>query len=153
MIENKETNQKPRISVVELPDGLERVFPVFKELRPHLDLSDFKRFVMLAHAADGYRIVVIEKGGKPVAGMGYRILHDLVHGSHLYVDDLVSSELERSKGHGAELLKFAEGEARRLGLDSLRLSTGIENENGKRFYLREGWSERAAVFKKKVPSH
>ncbi|HVK60331.1 MAG TPA: GNAT family N-acetyltransferase [Bdellovibrionales bacterium] len=142
-----------KTSFVELPDELDRVFPLMKELRTALDIDEFKRLVMLAHTADGYRLVVLERGGKPVALLGYRILHDLVHGSHLYVDDLVTTKDQRSAGHGAELLRFAEAEARRLGLTGLRLCTGVENESAIRFYEREGWSARALAFKKKVPRH
>lgn len=136
-----------------LPEDLDRAFPVMKELRPHLDLEDFKRLVMLAHTADGYRLVAREDRGVIRALMGYRILHDLVHGSHLYIDDLVTTKDSRSQGHGAELLKYAESEARRLGLSGLRLSTGVENEAGRRFYEREGWEFRAVVYKKKVQKH
>jgi ribosomal protein S18 acetylase RimI-like enzyme len=138
---------------IDLPDELERVFPIVKELRTQLDLDDFKRFVMLAHAADGYRVVAIERGGKPVAVMGYRILHDLAHGSHLYVDDLVTAKDQRSEGHGAELLRFAEAEARRLGLTGLRLCTGVDNAGAIKFYEREGWVARSFAFKKKVMRH
>lgn len=152
MKSDREISQS-RVRVLDLPDGLDDVFPAVKELRPHLDLNDFKRLVMLAHAADGYRVVVIDEGGTIVAMMGYRILHDLVHGSHLYVDDLVAIQERRSKGHGAKLLKFAEAEARRLGLTNLRLCTGFENESARRFYAREGWVERSVAFKKKVPTH
>lgn len=108
---------------------------------------------MLAHAADGYRIVVSEAAGKITAMMGYRILHDLAHGSHLYVDDLVTVATSRSRGHGKRLLAFAEAEARRLGLSGLRLCAGIDNESGRRFYEREGWEARSVAYKKKVPSH
>jgi GNAT superfamily N-acetyltransferase len=149
----RETNKDRRIEAIEMPDGLDRVFPVVKELRPHLDLADFKRLTMLAHAGDGYRVVVAEVRGEIVGMMGYRILHDLTHGSHLYIDDLVTARDARSQGHGAALLKFAEAEARRLGLNGLRLCTGSDNSEAKRFYEREGWTERAVVFKKKVPSH
>lgn len=136
-----------------IPDDLDRAFDVIKELRTHLDLEEFKRLVMLAHTADGYRLIGREDRGKLRAVLGYRILHDLVHGSHLYVDDLVTTKDERSKGHGAELLKSAEAEARRLGLSGLRLCTGIDNEDAKRFYEREGWQVRSVAFKKKVPRH
>jgi len=37
--------------------------------------------------------------------MGYRLLHDFVHGRHLYIDDLVVTSRLRSSGLGAELLK------------------------------------------------
>lgn len=142
-----------RLRVVELPEGLGDLFPLVKELRPHLELADFKHLVMLAHAADGYRMVVAEVDGEIVGLMGYRILHDLVHGSHLYIDDLVTTRNLRSRGYGTKLLHFAEAEARRLGLTQLRLSTGVENKDASRFYEREGWDARAVSFKKKVPSH
>lgn len=138
---------------VEIPEGLERVFPIMHELRPHLDMDEFKRLVTLAHAADGYRLVVREIKGEPVALMGYRILHDLVHGSHLYIDDLVTTKAARSGGHGAQLLRFAESEARRLGLAGLRLCTGTENKEAIRFYEREGWEARSVAYKKKMSTH
>lgn len=136
-----------------IPDDLDRAFPVIKQLRPHLDIDEFKRLVQLAHAADGYRLVAREDQGRILAVMGYRILHDLAHGSHLYIDDLVTTKDVRSQGHGAELLRYAEAETRRLGLTGLRLATGIENEDSKRFYEREGWEPRSVSFKKKVTTH
>lgn len=142
-----------RTIVLNIPEDLEKAFPVIHELRTHIDLDEFKRVVSLAHAADGYRLVAREEHRKIKAVMGYRILHDLVHGSHLYIDDLVTTKDSRSEGHGAELLKWAEAEARRLGMSGLRLNTGIENEAAKRFYEREGWQARAVAYKKKVPKH
>lgn len=142
-----------RIRTIELPAELDDVFPIAKELRPHLDVHEFKRLVMLAHTADGFRVVVSEVEGEVVAMMSYRILHDLAHCSHLYIDDLVTTKSARSRGHGAKLLKFAEAEARRLGLTGLRLCTVVENKEAVRFYEREGWEARSVAFKKKVPSH
>ena len=138
---------------LEIPDDLERAFPVMRELRTKLDLEEFSRLVKLAQAADGYKLVGREQGKKIVAVMGYRILHDLVHGSHLYVDDLVTTKEQRGEGHGAELLRFAEAETRRLGLTGLRLSTGVDNEAARRFYEREGWSMRSVTYKKRVGNH
>lgn len=147
-----------KTGLLNIPEDLARAFPVVKELRGHLDLAEFTRLVMLAAAADGYRLVAreeksIESKWRVVAVMGYRILHDLAHGSHLYVDDLVTSKDARSHGHGAELLRWAEGEARRLGLSGLRLCSGVENKPAHRFYEREGWTARSFAFKKKVPNH
>lgn len=142
------------IRTIDLPEDLnDDVFAVVKELRPHLDLQEFKQLVALAHAADGYRLVVAESKGEVQAVMGYRILHDLVHGSHLYIDDLVTAKAHRGRGLGAQLLKHAEAEARRLGFRTLRLCTGLDNKDAQRFYEREGWEARSFAFKKKVPSH
>lgn len=139
---------------VDLPDGLNaELFAVIKELRPHLDLQEFKRLVTLANAADGYRLVISEDAGRIVGVIGYRILHDLVDGSHLYVDDLVTTRANRSRGVGAELLKFVEAESRRLGFQTMRLCARLVNLDGQRFYEREGWEKISYSFRKKVPSH
>jgi GNAT superfamily N-acetyltransferase len=129
---------------------LERFYPVMRELRKDLSIEDYMTICEKAHEADGYEIVAIEAGGQVLAVMGYRVLFDFVHGKHLYIDDLVSTESHRSQGLGAKLLKHAEDLAKELGCKGLRLCTGIENEKGKKFYDREGWKLRAVAYKKKL---
>lgn len=131
---------------------LRRCYPVMKELRKDLSLEDYMEICKTAHEADNYQIIAIEGDNRVLAVMGYRILHDFVHGKHLYVDDLVSTESHRSQGLGAKLLSYAEQVAKELGCKGLRLCTGIENEQGKRFYERHGWNLRAVAFKKKINS-
>ncbi len=126
------------------------IFPLVLELRPLL--TEEKYFAMIDEAGqrDNFEMVVIYKNDLPVGIMGYRILFDFVHGKHLYIDDLIVSPESRSKGIGAELLKYAECIARDKGLEGLRLCTGIDNLLGKKFYEREGWSAKAIAFKKKI---
>lgn len=125
-------------------------FSLIKELRPHLDEMTFKNLYDEARKADDYTLIGFEREGKLVAAMGYRVLHDLVHGRHLYIDDLVTTESVRSMGIGAILLKKAEAIAAELNCPNLRLCTGIANEGGKRFYEKNGWDFRSVVFKKKL---
>ena len=129
---------------------LEQVYPLMKELRPHITLENFLTIYHQSHKTTGYEIAALKDDGQVHAIMGYRILYDYVHGKHCYIDDLVSSEQQRSKGYGAELLKYAEQFAKDQGCTGLRLCTGIENERGKKFYEKSGWNLRAIVFKKKV---
>lgn len=132
------------------PHQLERCYPVMKELRPELTLESFLQIHEIAHRHDGYEIVAIEdKAGNILAVMGYRFLHDYVHGKHLYIDDLVSTESARSQGLGAKLLKRAEEIAQLNHCTGLRLCTGIENERGKKFYEKNNWIFRSVVYKKK----
>lgn len=131
-------------------NDLERFYPVMKELRKDLSYPDYLNIYENAKATDGYEIVAIESDKKVLAVMGYRVLHDFVHGKHLYIDDLVSTESHRSKGLGAKLLSYAEDLAREFGCKGLRLCTGIENEMGKKFYERHGWNLRAVAYKKKL---
>ncbi len=139
-----------RLFVVKTKPDLERCYPVMKELRPHLSFEDYISIYDQSHASDGYEIVAIENNEGILAVMGYRFLFDYVRGKHVYVDDLVSTEKARSKGLGAELLKFAERIAKETGCKSLRLCTGIENERGIQFYDREGWTKRAFAYSKKL---
>lgn len=125
-------------------------YPVIRELRQDLTLPDFISLVAEARRRDDYELVAAFEGAACVAAMGYRVLFDLVHGKHLYVDDLVVTESHRSRGLGARLLGHAEGEAQRRGCRSLRLCAGIENVGGRRFYERNGWFARSLVFKKKL---
>lgn len=131
-------------------DDLERFYPVMKELRPHLSFDDYISIYNEAHKSDGYEIVAIEENGKVQAVMGYRFLSDYVRGRHLYIDDLVSTESSRSKGFGAELLKYAEEIAKQNGIKALRLCTGIENERGVKFYENNKWVKRAFAYAKKL---
>lgn len=139
-----------RVFVVQDRVALERCYPVMKELRPHLTFEDYLSVYAQSHVSDGYEIVAIEDNDRIVAVMGYRFLSDYVRGRHVYVDDLVATEGSRSKGLGAELLKYAENVAKESGCKSLRLCTGVENELGIKFYLRNGWIQRAYAFSKKL---
>lgn len=132
------------------PAELEIVFPVIKELRPHLTFQRYIELIEEAAKHDGYEMIAAFEQNKCVGAMGVRILFDFVHGKHLYVDDLVVSKDFRSLGLGAKLLRYAEDVAREQKCEGLRLCTGIENEAGKRFYDREGWTLRAVAYKKKL---
>lgn len=103
-----------------------------------------------AARCNGYEIVAAFEERRCVGAMGYRILSDFVHGRHLYIDDLVVTEDCRSLGIGAQLLEYAERVAREQKCEGMRLCTGIENEPGKRFYAREGWTLRSVAYKKKL---
>jgi GNAT superfamily N-acetyltransferase len=128
---------------------LESVFPLMHELRPHLSLSEYLTVYDEAHKADKFEIVALKENEVIVALMGYRILHDLVRGKHVYIDDLVVSKDVRSKGYGAQLLSYAESVARELKCP-LRLCTGLDNSRGMKFYERNGWTQRVVVYVKKL---
>lgn len=130
--------------------GLERAYPLLRELRTELAFTDFIDLYEKARRADEFRLVGAFDGDVCVGLMGYRVLHDFVHGRHLYIDDLVTTGSRRSTGVGARLLNHAEKEARRLDCQGLRLCTGIANESARRFYEREGWEAKSVAFKKKI---
>lgn len=125
-------------------------FNLMTQLRPHIALESFRNIVHAAQAESNYQLIGLLDNNELVALMGYRVLTDFVHGRHLYVDDLVTNQKIRSKGFGARMLQQAEVIAQENGCSNLRLSTGIDNERGKEFYLKNGWNLRAIVLKKKL---
>lgn len=138
------------IREIQTPEELKTVFPILQELRTNLTWDSFYKLYSQARETSRYTLVGYFEGDQCQALMGYRILYDFVHAKHLYIDDLVTAEKYRSKGIGATLLKWAENEATAQECNGLRLCTGIQNDSGKRFYEREGWTLRAIAFKKQI---
>ncbi|MBI3556163.1 MAG: GNAT family N-acetyltransferase [Deltaproteobacteria bacterium] len=128
----------------------EAIFPVIRELRPNLTFHEYTDLMMNAKLRDDYDIVAVFDGPKCIAAMGYRILYDFVHGKHLYIDDLVVTESCRSKGIGAELLRYAEQVAVEKKCKGLRLCTGVDRKDSQRFYERNNWNARAIAYKKTI---
>ncbi|MGZ3773059.1 MAG: GNAT family N-acetyltransferase [Pseudobdellovibrionaceae bacterium] len=139
-----------RFHQYEPKEDVKNLYPLIKELRVNLSLEDFLGIYEYANTKNDYQIVAIEKEQTVIALMGYRILYDFVHGKHLYIDDLIITKVERNKGYGRILLTYAETIAKESQCNGLRLCTGIDNENGKKFYERQNWKLRAVVFKKKL---
>ena len=63
---------------------------------------------------------------------------------HLYIDILAVAPEAQHRGVGRRLLDFAEAEARRLGLPTLRLFTNASMTENLRFYPRLGFRPIAA---------
>lgn len=118
-------------------EALRSAWPVVYQLRPHLDEV---RFVAqaLRQMASGYRAVALYDGSIPCAYAGWRVQEFLVYGRFLYVDDLVTDETTRSRGHGRQLLDWLKDEARRQGCVRLQLDSGTHRKDAHAFYLREG---------------
>lgn len=129
---------------------LTAVFPIISELRPHLTLESFIQLYEEANKASDYQLMVFEENHQIIGVMGYRILTDFVHGRHFYIDDLVTTHTNRSKGLGSQMLQVAEHIAKDAKCSGLRLCTGIQNENGKKFYEKNNWQLKAVAYKKKL---
>jgi ribosomal protein S18 acetylase RimI-like enzyme len=138
------------LRTIQTEDELSVAFSILVELRPHLTHESFRRLYQVAQQADSYTLVGVFEGVTCIAVMGYRVLHDFVHGRHLYIDDLVVTAERRSQGIGEKLLSFAQDRAKQLECVSLRLCTGTQNVTAMRFYDRCGWAQRAVVYKKQI---
>ncbi len=122
---------------------------VMAELRPNVAAGDFLKLVR-GLEVEGLRLACVREGGRVVAVAGYRIYSNLFCGKQLYVDDLVTAESERSKGHGKALL----GWLRQLAVDSdcevFHLDSGVQRKRAHQFYLREGLELNAYHFSERL---
>lgn len=122
---------------VESDEAILACYDVLAQLRPHVARGDFLKTVR-AMQKDGLRLACIRDGGRVVAVAGYRISTNLFCGSHLYVDDLVTDDAERSKGHGKELLAWLRELAVENDCDVFHLDSGVQRKRAHAFYQREG---------------
>jgi GNAT superfamily N-acetyltransferase len=125
---------------------------VMAELRPHAAGGDFLKTVRSLESG-GLRLACIRDGGRVVAVAGYRISNNLFSGRHLYVDDLVTAESERSKGHGKALLGWLRQLAVESGCDVFHLDSGVQRKRAHQFYLREGLELSSYHFSERLKPH
>lgn len=139
---------QPNLRAVESDAQAASCYGLMRQLRPHL--ASQAEFVerWRRQAAAGYRLLALWQGATPVALAGFRVQFNLVHGLHLYVDDLVTDESARSNGHGKALMERLEAEGRAYGCTKLVLDTPLSNTLGHRFYYRQGLLATALRFTK-----
>jgi GNAT superfamily N-acetyltransferase len=121
----------------ETDDAILDCYEVMAELRPNIAREAFVPTVR-AMQKDGLRLACIREEGRVVAVAGYRVSTNLFCGRHLYVDDLVTAEAARSKGHGKALLAWLRARAVAEDCEVFHLDSGVQRKRAHQFYLREG---------------
>ncbi|MCG6871868.1 MAG: GNAT family N-acetyltransferase [Gammaproteobacteria bacterium] len=126
-----------RITIAESEAEIRACFPVIRQLRPHLDEEGFLARVR-AQQPENYHLASRSDGAQVVAVAGYRFVHNLAWGHHMYVDDLVTDAGARSRGHGIALLEWLVERAKQAGCEGFRLDSGVQRFDAHRFYMRAG---------------
>lgn len=147
--ESESASGDPMIRVLESDDDLGLAWPVVQQLRPHLDLQGFVAAVA-TQRREGFRCAGLFHEGRCVAFAGYRVQTMLAHGRFQYVDDLVTDEAVRGKGHGARLLDWLFDEARAAGCAGLQLDSGTHRQEAHAFYFGRGLRVNAFHFIRKL---
>ncbi|MCG8314509.1 MAG: GNAT family N-acetyltransferase [Pseudomonadales bacterium] len=124
-------------------------FDVLVELRPHLKRENFLDQVREMES-DGYELAYIKDSDQIVAVAGYRVYSNLFMGKHLYVDDLVTSTIARSKGHGESMINWLRGQAVEQGCNYLHLDSGTHRDQAHKFYFRQGLTIASYHFSEKL---
>ena len=127
-------------------------FDAMVVLRPHLaSVDDFVERLNGAQRPEGYRLVgSFDDSGNVVAVAGFRRLHWLAWGDLLYIDDLVTMESHRGRGHAHRLLEWILAEGRRLGCGQIHLDSAPHRHTAHRLYLNEGFHISSFHFSREV---
>jgi GNAT superfamily N-acetyltransferase len=121
-------------------------FEVLRELRDHLDRAAFDA-VHTAGRAQGLTFTAaFDTDDRCVGVAGWRVVHTTHVLRKLYVDDLVTSGAQRSRGVGAALLAHLAERGRAAGCHVLDLDSGHQRRDAHRFYLREGMTDVSRHF-------
>jgi GNAT superfamily N-acetyltransferase len=99
---------------------------------------------------EGAGLVQLVDEGMVRALAVWRAFQTTYCGFRLEIDDLVTDESQRSKGHGARLLAFVESKARAMGCQTLTLNSGTWRTRAHAFYFRQGLHIGAFHFSKSL---
>ena len=112
-------------------------FPVMRDLRPHLEETEFLSRVRQLENA-GYQLAYVAQPEGVVAVAGFWIRENLAWGRFMYLDDLVTLTSHRSQGIGSRFLAWLRNYAKQAGCRQLHLDSGTQRKDAHRFYEREG---------------
>ncbi len=117
--------------------------PALLELRPWVGSADaLVARIDETQRREGYRLIgSFDEGEEDAAAVaGFRVIENLASGRHLYVDDLITREDRRGRGHADGLFEWMFDEGRRLDCPSFQLDSGVgpERADAHRFYFRHG---------------
>jgi GNAT superfamily N-acetyltransferase len=132
-------------------EDFRRAYPVMQELRTHiLEMHEYEETLRVMREG-GYRLFASTEGGDIRALAGIAIRTNFYYGKFLYVYDLITSQAERSKGHGKQLLDHLEKLATAEGCQTIALSSGVQRTDAHRFYEdKMGYDRVSYVFKKEL---
>jgi GNAT superfamily N-acetyltransferase len=134
------------IRIAKSPEEILLCWEVMRELRPHLVRKEFVPLVTKM-IGEGYVLAyILDDGGKDgpgaraAAAVGFRVLTFLLHGAHIYIDDLSTLPGCRKKGYGGRLLDYVFNLAKEKGLEVVTLDSGPARHDAHRLYLNRGFS-------------
>ncbi|MGC2519052.1 MAG: GNAT family N-acetyltransferase [Burkholderiales bacterium] len=130
------------------PEWLKRAEPVHRQLRTTLPPEYEAK--MRRVFAGGARMCAAVDGAEVTGVAVYRMYENTWSGRQLYVDDLVTDQVRRSRGVGRALLGHLENKARAAGFENLSLDSGTQRQQAHKFYFREGMVVTSFHFGKKL---
>lgn len=113
-------------------------YSTVKQLRPHLTEGNYLEKIKRLQNNYGYNLVAVMEDNDVKAVAGYRITESLAWGNYFYLDDLITNERSRRKGHAKILWEWLIDEAKKNGCEQFHLDSGVNRHDAHRFYLKGG---------------
>lgn len=136
--ETKEIQLTIELFIASSDEDINSSFPVFKELRPSLDIEKFLSQVR-RQESQSYKILALREGGMIKSVAGYRFCEYLAWGKTLYIDDLSTLHSARGSGFAGTLLNWLIEHAKNSGCVGVHLDTGYSRHAAHRLYLDKGF--------------
>jgi GNAT superfamily N-acetyltransferase len=124
------------IKIAQTEQEIAACFPVMVQLRLHLQAYSFVEKIREL-MVEGYCLAYLEDAERVVSVAGFKIDRNLYAGKHLYVEDLVTCERERSKGYGERMMNWLTEYARCHQCSVIHLDSGVQRHGAHRFYLMQ----------------
>jgi GNAT superfamily N-acetyltransferase len=137
-----------------LPDsGIEAALrqgeALHRDFQPEHITGDYVAYLRQM-AGEGARMIQLVQENDVRAIAIWRTYLTTYCGRRFEIDDLVTAEGHRSKGHGATLIRALDAKARALHCEVLMLSSATRRMDAHRFYFRERFGIVAFLFSKRV---
>lgn len=143
VMRNQEDNVE--IKIAESDTEISKCFDVLVELRPHLSKTEFLSTIKRLEEKNNFKLVYLKDSTiKAVAGV--RISEWLYSGQYLEIEDLITTQTDRSKGYGGALFDWLLAYAKTNNCQQVRLVSGVAREAAHRFYLKKGMIFEAKYF-------
>ncbi|HEV2566216.1 MAG TPA: GNAT family N-acetyltransferase [Microvirga sp.] len=121
----------------ELVEGVNRLLPQLTSSPKTLSRGDLEAIV-----ASSSSLIVLARCDRKLAGMLTLGWFSAPTGPRAFIDDVVVDERYRGRGIGEALVRSALDQARRLGADTVDLTSRPAREAANRLYRRIGFQQR-----------
>lgn len=135
-----------QINIAETDEEIKDCYGVMSQLRPHLSLEHFVEQVKRQMKDSNFRLVYLEENEVIKAVAGIRVAEWLGTGKNLEIEDLVSSESERSKGFGGKLFDWIVDYGKSEKCSQIKLVSHVKRFDAHRFYLNKRMKIEAHYF-------
>lgn len=128
---------------------LDAAYEVLSQLRTELSFKEFDDLVYEMRHME-YKMIGLFERDKLITYAGVAVQTNFYHKRHLYVFDLVTDTLHRSKGYGVNMLEYLHSYAKTAMCENIVLSSGFSREKAHLFYENSGFSKKSFVFVKSM---